>query len=173
METSSPNLWRKCSSCKKDINFNTNYYACSVSTCNGQRTGYVFCSVACFERHLPGARHKDAGAVEKRSPTSAVASTENTSIASRTLVRPTQSIASTSVQPPFKQTSLPKETLVIASRLKEYVQAKADFNTSAAVMDVLSDQLRLLCDRAIDSAKAEGRKTILDRDFAFLKKYTL
>ena len=37
-------------------------------------------------------------------------------------------------------------------------------------MDVLSDYVRVLCDRAIDSARAEGRKTVLDRDFDFLKK---
>lgn len=60
--------WKKCSSCKKMIGFGAGYYVCSVSTCNGKRTGYVFCSVPCFERHLPGARHKDAAAIEETSP---------------------------------------------------------------------------------------------------------
>jgi len=59
--------------------------------------------------------------------------------------------------------------LIIASRLKDYIQARADMNTSASVMDVLSDQVRVLCDRAIENARADGRKTVLDRDFAFLK----
>lgn len=63
----------------------------------------------------------------------------------------------------------PKEVLIIASRLKDYIQARADMNTSASVMDVLSDQVRVLCDRAIENARADGRKTVLDRDFAFLK----
>lgn len=43
-------------------------------------------------------------------------------------------------------------------------------NTSGGVMDVLSDYVRVLCDRAIDNARADGRKTVMDRDFEFLKK---
>lgn len=66
-------FWRSCSSCKKDIPFSSKYYECSVSTCNGKRTGYVFCSIHCFERHLPGAKHRDAGAIEMVSPTKAQA----------------------------------------------------------------------------------------------------
>ena len=62
-------FWRKCSSCKKEIKYKVKFYECSVSTCNRPRTGYVFCSVSCFERHLPGARHRTAGAIEKLSPT--------------------------------------------------------------------------------------------------------
>src|SRR3989338_3059000 len=69
------NYWRKCSTCKKEISFKTKYYECSVSTCAGQRTGYVFCSISCWEVHLPGAKHRSAGAVEKCSP-SAVQSAE-------------------------------------------------------------------------------------------------
>ena len=61
-------FWRKCSSCKQSINFKQKYYQCSVSSCNGLRTGYVFCSVSCWERHLPGARHRDAAAMEQMSP---------------------------------------------------------------------------------------------------------
>src|SRR5262245_10457287 len=67
-ENADSNFWRKCSACKKQIGFGARYYACSVSTCNAQRTGYVFCSVPCFEVHLPGARHKDAAAVEEHAP---------------------------------------------------------------------------------------------------------
>lgn len=64
---------------------------------------------------------------------------------------------------------MPQEVLVIASRLKEYIQARSDYNTSASVMDVLSAHLRILCDRAIDQARSEGRRTVMDRDFEFLK----
>lgn len=63
----------------------------------------------------------------------------------------------------------PREVLVIASRLKDYIQARSEFNTSQSVMDVLSDHLRVVCDRAIENARADGRKTVMDRDFAFLK----
>lgn len=156
--------WRVCSSCKKPISYQAKYYVCSVSTCTGQRTGYVFCSIGCFETHLPGARHRSAGAIEKLSP--AFGASEDGKAAHRTLVRPVSANHPTTSSGKI----LPDEVLIIASRLKEYIQARSDFNTSAAVMDVLSDYVRVLCDRAIDHARAEGRKTILDRDFDFLKE---
>jgi histone H3/H4 len=57
------------------------------------------------------------------------------------------------------------ETLVVASKLKNYIREKSGMNTSAAVIDVLSNKLRQLCDQAIDRAKQDGRKTVMDRDF--------
>lgn len=148
--------WKKCSTCKKSIDYGAKYFTCSVSTCNGQRTGYIFCGIGCFESHLPGARHRDAGAIEQRSPSRTP---------QRTIVR-TNAVGAPvgAAQAP---TQLPKEVLVIASRLKEYILAKSDFNTSASVMDLLSEHLRMLCDRAIDEARTDGRKTVMDRDFKF------
>jgi histone H3/H4 len=64
----------------------------------------------------------------------------------------------------MKQT-VPLEVLVVASKLKNYVKVKYDFNTSANVMDRLSDLMRGLVDDAIENARAEGRKTLMDRDF--------
>ncbi len=57
------------------------------------------------------------------------------------------------------------EVLVVASKLKNYIRAKSGMNTSSAVMGALSDKIRMLCDQAIESAKREGRKTVMDRDF--------
>jgi hypothetical protein len=57
------------------------------------------------------------------------------------------------------------EVLVVASKLKNYIRAKSGMNTSGAVMDALSSKIRELCDRAIESARNEGRKTVMDRDF--------
>jgi len=57
------------------------------------------------------------------------------------------------------------ETLVVASKLKNYIRAKSGMNTSGAVIDVLSGKVRQLCDQAIENAKREGRKTVMDRDF--------
>jgi histone H3/H4 len=155
MEITDANVWKKCSSCKKPIALGAKYYTCSVSTCNGQRTGYVFCSVPCFEVHLPSARHKDAAAMESRAPAS---------IANRKIIT-----SSTSASP-SSTSGIPRDVLIIASRLKEYIQARADMNTSGSVMEILSDQVRRLCDEAIDHARQEGRKTVLERDFEFLKK---
>ncbi len=60
--------WMLCSSCRKPIAYDTDYYACSVSTCNRKRLPLYFCSLECWDAHLPGARHRDAWAEEKRSP---------------------------------------------------------------------------------------------------------
>ena len=172
MDQTTVNFWRKCSSCKKPIALKSKYYVCSVSTCNGLRTGYVFCSVDCFERHLPGARHKQAGAIEKFSP-AVSESQDSVSPAELETRAPARIIVKSQSSGPVTNTSrpsLPREVLIIASRLKEYITARSDYNTSAGVMDVLSDYVRILCDRAVDNARAEGRKTVLDRDFDFLKK---
>jgi len=63
-----PNAWRVCSICRKAIGYDQVYYACGVSTCNRARTALYFCSMGCWETHLPTARHRDAWAEEKRSP---------------------------------------------------------------------------------------------------------
>ena len=57
------------------------------------------------------------------------------------------------------------ETLVVASKLKNYIRGKSGMNTSGAVIEVLSNKLRSLCDQAIENAKRDGRKTVMDRDF--------
>ncbi len=170
MQENTVGVWRKCSTCKKTILLNAPYYLCSVSTCNGQRTGYAFCSMQCFESHLPGARHRDAGAIEKRAPSipDAMSDSAESAAESRSPARIIVKSASTP-SVPIAKAQTPQEVLIIASRLKDYIQARSEFNTSASVMDVLSDYVRVLSDRAIDNARAEGRKTVLDRDFAFLK----
>ena len=38
-------------------------------------------------------------------------------------------------------------------------------NTSGAVVEILSEKVRQMCDRAIEAAKSDGRKTVMDRDF--------
>lgn len=58
-----------------------------------------------------------------------------------------------------------KEILVVVSKLKAYVKSAADMNTSGNVAPRLSDIIRGLCDEAIQRARADGRKTVMDRDF--------
>ena len=58
-----------------------------------------------------------------------------------------------------------QETLVVASKLKKYVRSTAGMSTSANVLPKLSDIIRNLCNQAIENAKADGRKTVMDRDF--------
>lgn len=61
-------VWRKCSSCKKPLGFESNYWACNVSTCNRPRLFLAFCSVSCWDAHLASVRHRDTWAEEKKSP---------------------------------------------------------------------------------------------------------
>ncbi|NQZ02474.1 MAG: hypothetical protein HRT45_17585 [Bdellovibrionales bacterium] len=155
-------VWRSCSSCKKDIVVSSKYYECSVSTCNGKRTGLVFCSVPCFERHLPGARHKDAAAIENKAP----ATPYQADAPKRRIVVSKPASGATPSTPTVKSGSGNQhEVLVVASKLKKYVQDSAGMNTSQAVMNVLSDKLRRLCDEAAENARRDGRKTLMDRDF--------
>jgi len=56
------------------------------------------------------------------------------------------------------------EVLVVASKIKNYIKDAGDMKTSANVLQALSDRLRSLCDEAMQSARSDGRKTVLDRD---------
>ncbi|OQX28748.1 MAG: hypothetical protein B0D92_07320 [Spirochaeta sp. LUC14_002_19_P3] len=57
------------------------------------------------------------------------------------------------------------ENLVIASKVKAYIKTTADMKCSAAVIDILSDKVREMCDKAIANAKAAKKKTVQDKDF--------
>lgn len=149
METS----WRKCGSCKKDIGFSQIYQVCSV--CKGK---YAFCSVDCWDEHVPVMNHKNAWAEEERSPASGVAPA--TQPVRRIIPSPSASTASVSNSSPMEA-----EILIVASKLKQYVKDKHDLSTSADVMEVLSHAVRRLVDQASNKAKAEGRKTLMSRDF--------
>ena len=138
-------VWRKCGSCKKDIGFNQIYQVCSV--CKGK---YAFCSVDCWDQHVPVMNHKSSWAEEKRSPTN------NTSASNQSVRRIIASPSSSSSE---------TDVLIVASKLKQYIKDKHDLSTSADVMEVLSHAVRRLSDQASAKAKAEGRKTLMSRDF--------
>jgi len=55
--------------------------------------------------------------------------------------------------------------LVVVSKLKKYIKQKAELNTSGAVADTISEMIRVMCDKAIENAKNDGRKTVMERDF--------
>jgi hypothetical protein len=144
-------VWATCGSCKKSIPLNGKYYACDISTCRKA----AYCSLECFSMHSPVMRHKDAWATEKRAP--ATKDPEDSQQAMRRVVSSPSQVGSQSV--------LPQDVLIVASKLKDYIRAKSDMNTSANVLDRLSDIVRLLSDRAIEEARRDGRKTVMDRDF--------
>lgn len=175
--------WRKCTTCKKEIGFSALYWVCNVSTCNRQRTGLVFCSVSCWDAHVPVMNHKESWAIEKRSPSQTEWQRENApaSVAAQSTredaaprrIIPTQSSppsssaasSASSSGPTQLATGVPRETLVVVSKTKDYVRARSGMNTSDGVMDVLSDRIRRLLDEAIRQAGQDGRKTVMDRDF--------
>lgn len=142
---------------------------------------------------MPGARHRDAAAIEMKSPTfeqwkteleadganssgagSSAAGTTNAPSSpgasaqgaertpQRVIVK--SPLGSSSPKPPPKD-ALESEILIVVSKLKNYVRERSEMNTSDSVANVLSDRVRRLCDRAIEKARADGRKTVMDRDF--------
>ena len=57
------------------------------------------------------------------------------------------------------------ETVVVISKLKTYIISAGDMNTAGNVAPRLSDLVRQMCDQAIERARSDGRKTVMDRDF--------
>ncbi|MBH48786.1 MAG: hypothetical protein CME71_11515 [Halobacteriovorax sp.] len=147
------NYWRKCSTCKKEINFNAIYQKCSVSTCRKN----VYCSVTCWDVHNPIMNHKSSWAEEERAPSKEQAANE------REPRRIIVSAPKSSTQ--GSSNDFPLDTLIVASKLKNYIKERHDMNTSANVMDKLSDLVRELSDQAVLRARQDGRKTLMDRDF--------
>jgi histone H3/H4 len=137
---------------------------CSVSTCNRKRTGMVFCTVSCWEIHLPVANHREAWALDKVAPSEAQAKAE-ASGDKPPRAAPTRRIARSAVPEATRGGSdASLEVLIVASRLKDYVRAKSGMATSDRVLEPLSRIVRQVCDRAIRNAERDGRKTVLDRD---------
>ena len=166
--------FRLCSTCKKPIDFSAGYFRCSVSTCNRKRLELYFCSVPCWDAHVPEARHRDAWAEP------AVAPSEAEWNARADDERPAPRAAAAVEPAPRRRIvgedddkDLPREVLVVVSKLKQYIRARSGMNTSDNVTSVLSDHLRRLCVQAIRHAAEDDRKTVMDRDFAaILEKRT-
>jgi hypothetical protein len=168
-----PGTWRRCSACKQPIALGATHWVCNVSTCNRARTALAFCSLTCWEVHLPGANHREAWALERSAPRSAAeaAGAPGGGAAPRPApaaspAKPAEPAGQRRIVRPSAggRNAAPRELLVIASRLKDYVRARSGFHTSDAVLDALSDAIRNLCDEAILKAEREGRRTILERD---------
>ena len=56
------------------------------------------------------------------------------------------------------------EVLVVTSKVKKFIKEHGQMNTSAETIDVLSKAIELLCKKGVESAKADGRKTVMARD---------
>ena len=56
------------------------------------------------------------------------------------------------------------DVLVVASKVKSYIKDKSQMNTSGTVPEELTKRVMVMLDKAIENAKADGRKTVMDRD---------
>jgi histone H3/H4 len=140
--------WRNCSVCKKTILLGSLYQKCSISSCRK----VAFCSVDCWDIHQGVMGHKSSYAEEERAPHSLEEQKPRRRI-----------VASNTSQ--SKSMVSNKEVLIVVSKLKSYVKESCDMNTSGDVADTLSDYVRAIVDQASINARAEGRKTLMGRDF--------
>ena len=58
--------------------------------------------------------------------------------------------------------------LVVASKVKKFIKDESGLNTSAQVMPQLTLKVQNAAVAAINHAKSQGRKTVLDRDLSSL-----
>lgn len=56
------------------------------------------------------------------------------------------------------------DVLVVTSKVKKFIKEKGEMNTSSETVEVLSKAIEQLCAKGIESAKADGRKTVMARD---------
>jgi hypothetical protein len=152
--------WDKCRACGKKIKYQSRYYMCSVSSCLRKQNPLVYCSVDCWELHVPVMNHKQAGADEYWSPQrvapQAATLSADTGPRRRLVKTPEQELSTATVND--------EDILIVVSKFKQYVKDTSDMQTSANIFPALSDLVRSLADKAMASARQEGRKTIMDRD---------
>ncbi len=58
------------------------------------------------------------------------------------------------------------DILIVSSKVKKYIQEKAQFNTSKEFLDTLSQSVEATCNEAIEKARAGKRKTVKARDIS-------
>lgn len=58
------------------------------------------------------------------------------------------------------------EALVVASKVKKLIKDEGGLSTSSQAMDQLTNRVQTVCLKAIENAKSDKRKTVMDRDFA-------
>jgi len=56
------------------------------------------------------------------------------------------------------------DILVVTSKVKKHIKEVGGCNTSAETVAVLSAAVEKLCRKGVESAKADGRKTVMARD---------
>lgn len=57
------------------------------------------------------------------------------------------------------------EALVVTSKVKKLIKEEAGLSTSSQAIEQLTVRVQTICLKAIENAKADKRKTVMDRDF--------
>lgn len=57
------------------------------------------------------------------------------------------------------------ESLVVTSKVKKLIKDEFGLSTSSAAIDQLTNRVQTICRLAIENAKKDKRKTVMDRDF--------
>lgn len=58
------------------------------------------------------------------------------------------------------------EALVVASKIKKFIKDECGLSTSSQAIEQLTVRVEAICYKAIENAKADKRKTVMDRDFS-------
>lgn len=167
------NIWKKCSICKKPIEFNSDYYLCNISTCRNERTGMRFCSTSCWDAHLGYVTHRsETYAIETKAP-AVVPLAQEVETPQRTPIRKivnTSNVTTTELQASsekpvaFQADAMKTDCLVVVSKVKKLVSEKSNFNTSQCCIDRLTKKVIEECLKGIKKAELAGRKTVMGRD---------
>ena len=156
--------WKNCGSCRKPIEYGQKHYVCSVSTCQTVRFRPVFCSVGCWDAHVPTMNHRSSAWAEERfAPKEAPLSARLPSGGGDSDELRARLMRQMAADAKGGETT--KDILIVASKLKKYIKDRGDMNCSAEVMEALSDLVRMHANDAVDRARMDGRKTVKGRDF--------
>jgi histone H3/H4 len=58
-----------------------------------------------------------------------------------------------------------EESLVVTSKVKKLIKDESGLSTSQSAIEQLTVRVRTICLKAIENAKTDKRKTVMDRDF--------
>ncbi len=173
MSQNLPVFWKKCSTCKKPLAFSAMFYVCSVSTCKHPRKGFQFCSVDCWDAHLGFMNHREAWAEEARAPSQSEfeKSMAEDDQVNRSPVRkivedkkPSSAPACGSSNPSMNPNNIKTDTLIVVSKVKALIAELSGYNTSQCCVDALTRKVIGECLKGVESAKQDGRKTVMGRD---------
>lgn len=56
------------------------------------------------------------------------------------------------------------DVLVVTSKVKKFIKEKGQCNTSSETVEILSKAIERLCEKGVEHAKQDGRKTVMARD---------